>query len=126
MNNCGADGVFLVGATNKPETIDPAILRTGRIDKKIYISPPDHTSRVALFEKILGTRPLDMDVNLEEIASKTDRYMSSDLKFICDEAARAALKKNQDISQDDLITSIDKNAPSISQSELSTYSRNIS
>ena len=125
MNNCGADGVFLVGATNKPETIDPAILRTGRIDKKIYIPPPDHTSRMALFENLLGARPLNKDVYFEELASKTDQYMSSDIKFLCDEAARAALKKNQEISQDDLIAAIDENPPSISQSELSNYSINI-
>lgn len=126
MNNCGADGIFIVGATNKPGAIDPAILRTGRIDKKIYIPPPDHNSRIKLFEKLLCTRPLNKDVNIEELASKTAQYMSSDIKFICDEAARAALKKNQKISHDDLITSIDKNAPSISQSELATYSSKIS
>ena len=122
MNNCGADGIFIVGATNKPETIDPAIMRTGRIDKKIYIPPPDHDSRLKLFQKLLSTRPIQNDVNIEDLALRTEYYMSSDIKFLCDEAARSALKKNQYISQNDLIASIQNNPPSISPSELAMYS----
>ncbi|WP_067521916.1 AAA family ATPase [Endozoicomonas ascidiicola] len=125
MNNCGADGVFIVGATNKPESIDPAVMRTGRIDKKIYIPPPDHESRMMLFEKLLSSRPMGKDVDLHILAAQTEDYMSSDIKFICDEAARAALKKSQDISQNDLMTSIAKNPPSISPSELAGYSAEI-
>ncbi|MCK8043774.1 AAA family ATPase [Shewanella sp. 1CM18E] len=125
MNNCGADGVFIVGATNKPESIDPAVLRTGRIDKKIYIPLPDHDSRKKLFEKLLGGRPLSTDVDISELASRTESYVSSDIKFICDEAARAALKKDLKITQDDLIKSINNNTPSISLSELATYSSSI-
>ena len=126
MNNCGADGIFIVGATNKPETIDSAVMRTGRIDKKIYIPPPDHESRLKLFEKLLSARPLNKNVDIDKLASQTENYMSSDIKFICDEAARSALRKNQDISQHDLTKAIDKNPPSISLSELTTYSINIS
>ena len=122
MNNCGAHGVFVVAATNKPDTIDPAVLRTGRIDKKIYVPPPDNESRMKLFNKFLCIRPVNSDVNIEVLANKTKYYMSSDIKFICDEAARSALKKNLDISQKDLLNAIDNNLPSISKSELATYS----
>lgn len=123
MNNCGANGVFIVGATNKPQSIDPAVLRTGRIDKKVYIPLPDHDSRMKLFEKMLSGRPLNADVNIEELASKTDQYVSSDIKFICDEAARAALKKDQTIARKDLLDAIENSGRSISLVELATYSR---
>ncbi|WP_440887830.1 AAA family ATPase [Vibrio sp. WZ-1] len=121
MNDCGKDGVFIVGATNKPELIDPAVLRTGRIDKKIYVPLPDCPSRTKLFEKLLLGRPIKDDVNIDELALKTENYVSSDIKFICDEAARIALKGNRDITMSDLLISIQKNKPSLSSNELSTY-----
>lgn len=106
MNNCGSDGVFVIAATNIPQSIDPAVLRTGRIDKKVYVSTPDKTSRIKLFEKILCGRPMSNDIDLELLSLLTDGYVASDIKFVCDEASRSALKRKDKISQDDLLQAI--------------------
>lgn len=113
MNNSGSCGVFIVAATNIPQSIDPALLRTGRFDKKIYVPMPDLLSRSKLFSKILERRPLDQSINFDELANITNKYIASDIKFICDEGARIALKANRKISQFDLISAIKSFSPSI-------------
>ena len=113
MNNSGSCGVFIVAATNIPQSIDPALLRTGRFDKKIYVPMPDLLSRSKLFSKILERRPLDKSINFDELANITNKYIASDIKFICDEGARIALKSNRKISQFDLISAIKSFSPSI-------------
>jgi len=63
MNNCGDDGVFIIGATNRPNAIDPAILRAGRLDKIIYLPPPDFDARRLMFKLYLKKRPTDLGLD---------------------------------------------------------------
>jgi len=65
MTECGAKGIFIIAATNRPEKIDKAVLRTGRIDKVIYLPPPDKIAREAMFKLYLKTRPTDLAVDLK-------------------------------------------------------------
>ena len=81
MTNCGEKGIFVIGATNRPEKIDPAILRTGRLDKSVYLSPPDKNARSAMFKLYLKDRPIDLGLDYDKLASLTENYVSSDLKF---------------------------------------------
>lgn len=121
MNNCGKDNVFIIGATNRPNAIDPAILRSGRLDKHIYIPPPDFEARKSMFQLYLEKRPIEVGINYEELALRTENYVSSDIKFLCDEASREALKKKVRISMEILEETIGNNKPSVPINELVKY-----
>ena len=121
MNNCGDDGIFIIGATNRPNAIDPAILRSGRLDKHIYLPPPDFEARKLMFELYLKKRPTEIGLNYEELAKATENYVSSDIKFLCDEASRKALKDNLRITKSIVLETIRSNKPSISLQELNSY-----
>ncbi len=121
MNNCGDDGIFIVGATNRPNAIDPAILRSGRLDKHIYLPPPDFEARKLMFELYLKKRPTEIGLNYEELAKATENYVSSDIKFLCDEASRKALKDNLRITKSIVLETVKNNKPSVSLQELNSY-----
>ncbi|MBP6936730.1 AAA family ATPase [Bacteroides sp.] len=122
MNNSGEEGVFVIGATNKPNSIDPAILRAGRMDKKIYLPVPDFEARIALFKLYLSKiKQIEIGINNEALALKTENYASVDIKNICDEAARKALKRNTRVSFVILEDTINKTRPSSTLEELNRY-----
>jgi len=121
MNNCGDEGVFIIGATNRPNSIDPAILRAGRLDKTIYLPPPDFEARKLMFELYLKKRPTDLGLNYKALATATENYVSSDIKFLSDEASRTALKLKSRITKEIILETIKNNKPSISLTELHSY-----
>jgi len=121
MNNCGEDGVFIIGATNRPSAIDPAILRAGRLDKVIYLPPPDLEARELMFKMYLDKRPRELGLDYSAFAKATENYVSSDIKFLCDEASRTALKTKSRISKEILLKTIKNNRPSLSLAELNNY-----
>ena len=121
MNNCGDDGIFIIGATNRPNSIDPAILRAGRLDKVIYLPPPDLEARELMFKLYLEKRPREVGLNYSELAKATENYVSSDIKFLCDEASRKALKMKSRIFKEILLDTINNNKPSIKLDELQSY-----
>ncbi len=121
MNNSGDDGVFIIGATNRPNSIDPAILRAGRLDKHVYLPPPDFEARELMFKLYLEKRPTEIGLDYAELAKATENYVSSDIKFLCDEASRMALRSKSRITNEILMETIKTNKPSISLSELNSY-----
>lgn len=121
MTNCGERGIFVIGATNRPEKIDAAILRSGRLDKTIYLPPPDKAAREAMFELYLKTRPIDLALDYGKLASLTENYVSSDIKFLIDEASRKALKQKNRITLQILETVISENRPSVTMKEIKKY-----
>lgn len=121
MNNCGDKGIFIIGATNRPNSIEPAVLRAGRLDKIIYLPPPDLEARELIFKLYLEKRPREVGLDYYELAKVTENYVSSDIKFLCDEASRKALKMNSRISRDILLDTINNNKPSIKLEELNNY-----
>jgi len=120
-------GIILVGTTNKPEMIDPALLRPGRFDKIIYVPPPDLTERKAILKVHLGGRPLALGMNLDEVVVKAERFSGADLANLAREAATVAMKRAMDTGEDAVITTEDLNyvasviKPSITLSMLKTY-----
>lgn len=121
MNNASEAGVFIMGATNRPHLIDAAVMRTGRLDKKIYVGPPDYAARKAMFILHLSNRPTDETIDYDELAHRTDKRVSSDIKFLVDEASRAALQRDVDISQSILLAAIEGATPSVSVEEINRY-----
>lgn len=122
MNNIGSEGVFVIGATNRPNAIDPAILRAGRLDKHIYLPPPDVEARELMFKLYLENRPIELGLDYHGFAIATEFYVSSDIKFLCDEGSRLALREKARISNDMIFKTIEVNKPSLSRIELKKYS----
>ncbi len=121
MNNCGDDGIFVIGATNRPNAIDPAILRSGRLDKSIYLPPPDFEARKLMFELYLKKRPIELGLSFDVLSKLTHNFVSSDIKFLCDEASRQALKTKIKISLEILKSTINDNVSSLSLEDLDSY-----
>ena len=121
MDRTGEKGIFIVGATNYPDMIDPAMLRAGRLDKKFYLPPPDFEARKAMFEMYLKNRPLDFGIDCGQLADMTENYVSSDIKFLVNEAARLALKQKSRITMEHLEEIIRTTKPSVPMHELQKY-----
>ncbi len=121
MNNCSENGIFVIGATNRPDAIDLAVLRSGRLDKHFYLPPPDFEARKMMFEMYLKKRPIELGLKYEKFAEATENYVSSDIRFLCDEAARIALKNNQRISEEIVLKAIKSKKPSITSDQLKAY-----
>jgi SpoVK/Ycf46/Vps4 family AAA+-type ATPase len=79
--------ILFMGATNVPWQLDPAVLRPGRFDEKVYIPLPDATARRKMLEIYLSHRPLATDVVLDTLAAMLDGYSGADIKYLCDRAA---------------------------------------
>jgi len=121
LNNCGEDEVFVIASTNQPGIIDPGILRSGRIDKKIYVPPPDITARKAIFQLLLKNRPLEVQIDYDYLAEKTENYVAADIKHIINEAARMALRHKSKITDSLLKSTLDNIKPSVSFSEIQKF-----
>lgn len=86
--------VFIIGATNRPDQIDAALLRPGRLDQLIYIPLPDEQSRHSILKAALKRSPISDDVNLEFLAKKTEGFSGADLTEICQRAAKLAIRES--------------------------------
>merc|ERR1712123_470600 len=85
--------VFIIGATNRPDIIDPAILRPGRLDQLIYIPLPDDGSRLSIFKANLRKSPIDPEVDIEHLARVTKGFSGADLTEICQRACKLAIRE---------------------------------
>ena len=136
-----AKNLIVIAATNRPDHLDPAILRSGRLDKKVYLWPPDFTARKELFRMYIErvNRP-HTKLDYDALALMTEWYVSADIEAICDEVARDAsrnlleliddaesgkLKKNFEkwhaITMDQLETTIKETPSSLKVVDMSIY-----
>eukprot|EP00262_Sarcandra_glabra_P012511 TRINITY_DN3250_c0_g1_i1.p1 TRINITY_DN3250_c0_g1~~TRINITY_DN3250_c0_g1_i1.p1 ORF type:complete len:307 (+),score=67.68 TRINITY_DN3250_c0_g1_i1:37-921(+) len=90
--------VFIIGATNRPDIIDPALLRPGRLDQLIYIPLPDEASRYQIFKACLRNSPVSKDVDLRVLAKYTQGFSGADITEICQRACKYAIR--EDIEKD--------------------------
>lgn len=123
MTECHKRGIFVVAATNRPEIVDPALLRTGRIDKVIYVGMPDYNARVEMFKMYLANRPVSENIDYSKVATISENYTASDINYIVNEAARIALKLRTKIKQEHLEEVINKTPPSISDKQIKNYDK---
>ncbi|NOZ59948.1 MAG: CDC48 family AAA ATPase [Euryarchaeota archaeon] len=86
-------GVVVIAATNRPDIIDPALLRPGRFDRLIFIPPPDKEAREEIFRIHTRGKPLAEDVDLAKLAEKTENYTGADIAAVCNEAVMLAIRE---------------------------------
>lgn len=103
------EGLIVMGATNRPEYLDPALLRPGRFDRRIVLDLPDINEREEILKIHCRGKPLASDVSLREIAERTPGFSGADLANLVNEAAILAARRNKDqIYQEELLESIEK------------------
>jgi len=103
------DNVIVIGATNRSEVLDPALLRPGRFDRRIAVQPPDRPGRVKILEIHTRSVPLGASVELEQIAASTPGMTGADLALLVNEAALFAARRGHDkVEQNDFTDSIEK------------------
>jgi cell division protease FtsH len=101
--------VIVLAATNRPEVLDPALLRPGRFDRRVTVPPPDLDGRRRILEVHTRSLPLAPDVDLERIASITPGMVGADLANLCNEAAlQAARRDHEKVQQDDFTDALEK------------------
>jgi len=88
MNNCAAKGLYVIATTNRPDMIDAACLRAGRMDEKFYVGLPDADARKEIFAMELKKRPCDSDIDLELLGNVTSDFTCGDISYIVKETAR--------------------------------------
>ena len=86
--------VFVIGATNRPDIIDTALMRPGRLDQLIYIPMPDYESRLSILTAVLRKTPVHKDVDLQYLATQTDKFTGADLTEICQRSAKLAIRED--------------------------------
>jgi cell division protease FtsH len=103
------EGVIVLAATNRPDVLDPALLRPGRFDRRVTVSPPDKNGREAILKVHTRGVPLATDVDLKIIASSTPGLVGADLRNLVNEAALLAARRNEDrVHQKDFLDSLEK------------------
>jgi len=118
--------VIVIGATNRPNLLDPGILRPGRFDKLIYVPPPDEKSRYQILKIYTKKMPLAPDVSLKDLALRTEMYSGADLAALCREAAMNALRRNLEaeyVTRQDFEHALSVVKPSIVPQLLKEYER---
>ena len=112
------EGIYIIGATNRPDLVDPALKRGGRLTKSIYIPLPDFDSRLKLIKLFLSKYTLDFDVDYEYLAKRVEGKSGADIKSICTQAGLKSFSRNsalgnQDfmISNEDLMQALDELCP---------------
>lgn len=121
LNNCSDRGIFVVAATNNPDLIDPAALRAGRLDIKVYVPLPDKEERKKILQLVLTDR-CEADVDYDLLAEKTDGYVSNDICQMVNKAALVTARNNGEaVTQETILEIIEKGKsqwPSVSGEEI--------
>ncbi|MEZ0393641.1 MAG: AAA family ATPase, partial [Desulfurococcaceae archaeon] len=118
--------VVVIGATNRPDILDPALLRPGRFDRLIYVPPPDLKARLEIFKVHTRKMPLASDVNLEELARLTEGYSGADIAAVCREAAMIALRERLEVRPIEMrhfLKALEAVRPSLSKDVIEIYEK---
>ncbi len=116
--------VVIIASTNRPDILDPALLRPGRFDKIIFVPPPDLESRKKIFEVHTRNMPLAKNVDLNKLAEMTEGFSGADIKAVCYEAGMIALRKDMSaskITKNHFLKAIKEVGPSITKEQTKKY-----
>jgi AAA+ superfamily predicted ATPase len=117
LNECSKNDILVIGATNFLSNIDKAIQRPGRMDKKIFIGPPDFEARYELLQIYLKERPLK-DIDWDKLAEETEIYTCAEIEELANESARIALADRRNIETQDIINAKKIVTPSLTAEEV--------
>jgi transitional endoplasmic reticulum ATPase len=118
------ENVVVIAATNRPDLVDPALLRPGRFDRIIYVPPPDFRARLEILLIHTRSTPLAKDVDLEELARRTEAYSGADLELLVREATFLALREDinaKEVAMRHFEAALNKVKPSITSDMLKFY-----
>lgn len=121
MNNCSKRGIFIVATSNRPDKIDPAILRTGRLDKQIFVPLPDYEARKEMFNLYMNDRPQEGEIDFDKLSNMTDGFIASDIAYIVNDAAMIAAYSRAKISSQLLEDSVRNTHPSVRPDSIKMY-----
>jgi len=110
------EDIVVIAATNRPDIVDPAVLRPGRFDRLIYVPQPDEKSRLEIFNIYTKNMPLTKDVDVAHLAIVTKNYSGADIEALCREAAMYALRKDvnaKEVTMTDFQEAMKRIGPSI-------------
>src|SRR5438128_9296768 len=108
--------VVVIGASNRPDMIDPAILRPGRFDRLIFVPAPDHATRLQILKIHTRNMPLAKDVDVDQITSQAAGYSGADLEGVCREAGLISLRRDNEkkgVTMEDFRDALDRIKPSM-------------
>ena len=118
--------VVVIAATNRPDLIDPALLRSGRFDRLVMVGAASADGRERIFRIHTMGIPLDSDVDIKELATMTEGYVGSDIESICREAAMLSLRENFDnekVSKRHFLSAMEKVKPTVNEDMIEFYNR---
>ena len=118
------EDVVVIAATNRPDLIDPAVLRPGRLDRHVYIPVPDQETRKRIFQVHTENMPLAEDIDLEKLSEMTEKYVGSDIASICREAGMNALRRDiesEEVTMEDFEKSFDDTSPSADEQDIESF-----
>ena len=121
MNSCGKDRVFVIASSNRPDLIDPAVRRKGRLDQLIYIPVPDAAAREGMFRVQMKGRPQEDGIDFGHLASLTENYVAADIAWIVNDAAEKAFEERADITEKMLEDAIGRTRPSVGPDDIRYY-----
>jgi transitional endoplasmic reticulum ATPase len=120
------EGVIVIAATNRPDILDQALLRSGRFDRMIFIGPPSQKERIAILKVHTKDMPLAKDVDIEELADVMEGYTGADIEGVCREAAIISLRediKNDKVRKRHFDEAIKDVRPSVDENTINAYKR---
>ena len=123
INKCSDRGIFIIATTNKPDLIDVAMLRTGRLEIQMYVPPPDVIAREKLFELYLKNRYCEVDINYKTLAELTEGIVASDVQFIVNQSSHKSAMLDVRISMNTIKEVLSSFKPSVSKEVIDAYQK---
>ncbi len=122
------EGVIVIAATNRPDIIDPAVLRPGRLDRHMYVPVPNKEARKKILEIHTKDMPLAEDVDLDKIASETENFVGSDIAHLCREAGMNALRKDlesDEVTMEDFENAMEESTASAEDEDVQQFEEKV-
>ncbi|MCS7134810.1 MAG: AAA family ATPase, partial [Candidatus Pacearchaeota archaeon] len=116
--------IVVIGATNRPDMLDPALLRPGRFDRMVLLTPPNKKEREEIFKIHTRNMPLAKDIDLAVLAEKTEGYTGADIEAVCREAALLALREDinaKQVKKKHFEEALKKIGPSVTPEDVKAY-----
>jgi len=120
------EDIVIIAATNRPDIVDPAVLRPGRFDRLIYVPEPDEKSRLEIFKIYTKNMPLAKDVDIAHLSTITKGYSGADIDTLCREAAMHALRRDvnsKEVAMKDFDDALTRIRPSVTPDMEKWYKR---